>query len=77
MWRPFIVDLWDTRLRRAQPRSTRIELPAEGKPAPPAVETAVRYHLLDETRRERIGCENTEPIAYEVFRRRIEMQRAQ
>jgi hypothetical protein len=32
--------------------------------------------LLDEARRARIGYENTEPIAYEVFRSRIALERA-
>jgi len=77
MWRPFIVDLWDTRLPRGQPRTYRIAFPAAGKPAPAAVEAVVRYHLLDEARRARIGYENTEPIAYEVFRSRIALQPAQ
>ncbi|MBE0615207.1 MAG: hypothetical protein IH604_16160 [Burkholderiales bacterium] len=75
MWRPFIIDLWDTRLPRNQPRSYRIDVPAAGKPA--AVEAVVRYHLLDEARRARIGYENTEPIAYEVFRSRIVLQQGQ
>lgn len=77
MWRPFIIDLWDTRLPRGQPRTYRIEFPAAGKAAPAAVEAVVRYHLLDEARRARIGYENTEPIVYEVFRTRIALQRAQ
>ena len=71
MWRPFIVDLWDTRLPRGQPRTYRIEFPAASTPAPAAVEAVVRYHLLDEARRARIGYANAEPIAYEVFRSRI------
>lgn len=75
LWRPFIVDLWDTRLPRGQPRTYRIEFPTASKPV--AVEAVVRYHLLDEKRRARIGYENTEPIAYEVFRSRIALRRAQ
>ena len=71
MWRPFIIDLWDTRLPRGQPRSYRIDVPAAGKSAPVAVEAVVRYHLLDEARRARIGYENKEPISYEVFRSRL------
>ncbi len=71
MWRPFIVDLWDTRLPRGQARTYRIELPSASTPASVAVEAVVRYHLLDEARRARIGYANTEPIAYEVFRSRI------
>jgi hypothetical protein len=31
----------------------------------------VRYHLLDEARRKRIGYENQEPISYVVFHRSI------
>lgn len=76
MWRPFIVDLSDTRLPPRQPRTYRIEFPATGTSAPAAVEAVVRYHLLDEARRARIGYANTEPIAYEVFRSRIALQRA-
>jgi Cytochrome c554 and c-prime len=71
MWRPFIVDLWDTRLPRWQPRSYQITFQRNDKQQPAAVEAVVRYHLLDEKRRQRIGYENSEPIAYEVFRLRL------
>lgn len=77
MWRPLIVDLWDTRLPRGQARTYRFAFPTASKPAPAAVEAVVRYHLLDETRRARIGYDNTEPIAYEVFRSRIALRPAQ
>lgn len=76
LWRPFIVDLWDTRLPRGQARTYRIEFPIASTPAPAAVEAVVRYHLLDEARRARIGYDNTEPIAYEVFRSRMALQPA-
>jgi Cytochrome c554 and c-prime len=68
MWRPFIIDLWDTRLPRGQPRSYALSVPADSKQKPAAVEAIVRYHLLDERRRKRIGYENKDPIFYEVFR---------
>lgn len=71
MWRPFIVDLWDTRLLRWQPRTYELSFSANDKQRPEAVETVVRYHLLDERRRKRIGYENKQPIAYEVFRRKL------
>lgn len=67
MWRPFIVDLWDTRLPRYQPRS--FQLPLDSRAV--AIEAVVRYHLLDEARRRRIGYENSQPIAYEVYRNRV------
>jgi hypothetical protein len=71
MWRPFIVDLWDSRLPRRHPRTFKITFPRNDKQPPAAVEAVVRYHLLDEKRRRRIGYENSEPIAYEVFRQRL------
>lgn len=77
MWRPFIIDLWDTRLPRGQARTYRIEFPIASTPTPAAVEAVVCYHLLDEARRARIGYDNTEPIAYEVFRSRIALGRGQ
>lgn len=73
MWRPFIVDLKDTRLRRGQPRSYKIEIPESSKAA--KLEAEVRYHLLDEKRRKRIGYENTSPISYELFREIISLEK--
>jgi len=74
LWRPFIVDLWDTRLVRHRPRTFTFRFPTGGRDAPAALEVVVRYHLLDEKRRRRIGYENTEPIAYDLFRQRIDLQ---
>jgi len=73
LWRPFIIDLKDTRLPRWQPRRYEFSVPAKGKQRPVAVEAVVRYHLLDEKRRKRIGYENREPIAYEVFRQTLSL----
>jgi len=69
MWRPFIVDLKDTRLPRWQPRTYQIDVSNIGKAA--KVEAVVRYHLLDENRRKRIGYKNKTPIAYDVYRKSI------
>lgn len=72
MWRPFIIDLWDTRLPRWQPRSYTFEFSrAEGV----KLEAEVRYHLLDESRRERIDYENQTPIDYPVFQRSIALKK--
>ncbi len=68
IWRPFIIDLRDTQLPRWQPRSYELSIPANSRQTAAAIEAIVRYHLLDEKRRKRIGYENQEPIAYEVFR---------
>jgi hypothetical protein len=73
MWRPFIVDLWDTRLPRWEPREYSITLPADSKEGPAVVEARVRYHLLAEERRRLIGYDNKDPISYEVFAQRIEL----
>lgn len=74
MWRPFIIDLWDNRLARKESRSYTLEFDGAREPDAVAVEAVVRYHLLDEARRKRIGYQNEEPISYEVFRRRLSVR---
>lgn len=75
LWRPFIVDLWDTRLPYREPRAYRFDFSGAGRPAPAALEVVVRYHLLDEARRRKIGYENREPISYEVYRKTLPLDR--
>lgn len=72
MWRPFIVELEDTRLPRWQPRNYRLD--ASDTPNAVAVEAVVRYYLVAEKRLKRIGYKNKEALAYEVFRKRISLQ---
>ena len=69
MWRPVIVDLWDTRLSRWQPRNYDIEFSTKDKVA--IVEVVVSYHLLNERRRKRISYNNKTPISYAVFQKKI------
>jgi hypothetical protein len=69
MWRPFIVDLWDTRLQRWQARHYEVEVPGKSKAV--KVEAEIRYHLLAESRRKRIGYKNKSPIHYEIYRKQI------
>lgn len=71
MWRPFIVDLWDTRLARWQPRRYELQVPADSGAV--TVEAEIRYYLLAESRRKRIGYENKTPINYTVFRKQISL----
>jgi len=73
MWRPFIIDLWDTRLPRGEPRQFILEYDESDDLKAQTVEAVVRYHLLEEKRRKLIGYENKEPIAYEVFRKIIKL----
>jgi len=68
LWRPFIVDLRDTRL---EPKQYTFEISSGHGEFPAFLEATVRYHLLDEKRRKRIGYENREPISYEIYRTRI------
>lgn len=63
MWRPFIVDLWDTRLSYMDPRRFALDLPAGTR----TIQAQVHYHLLAESRRKRIGYEPATPISYLVF----------
>ncbi|GAB1233009.1 multiheme c-type cytochrome [Ferrigenium sp. UT5] len=73
MWRPFIVDLWDTRLPYQQPRTYTMDFSTGGGKAR-LVEIVVRYHLLDEARRKRIQYENKESIFYDIYRESISIK---
>jgi hypothetical protein len=68
LWRPFIVDLRDTRLPRGETREYHIDVPPNQAAM---VEARVDYHLLDESRRQRIGYKNDTPISYPVFQQRL------
>lgn len=71
MWRPLIVDLRDTRLPHGASQRFTLDIPAGTQ----AIEAQVRYHLLAESRRKRIGYQPTEPISYIVFEDRINVSR--
>ena len=71
MWRPFIVDLWVSRLAAGVSQVYVFEFLTDLSPSRAALEVVVRYHLLDEARRARIGYENREPISYVVHEQRI------
>jgi len=71
MWRPFIIDLRDTRLAPHEPRTFALKYSKASYPETEAVEAVVQYHLVDETRRRRIGYRNTEPLDFEIFRQRL------
>ncbi|NOX25841.1 MAG: hypothetical protein GXP59_06980 [Deltaproteobacteria bacterium] len=68
MWRPFIVDLWDTRLIKGKPQSYKFSW--SGGSGPGVITVTVRYHLLAETRRRRIKYRNKKPLSYIIFQRR-------
>ena len=67
MWRPFILDLRDTRLLKGQPRSFGLAVAQEELSPYDRLEVLVTYHLLDEARRQRIGYQNQEPISYPIY----------
>jgi hypothetical protein len=71
LWRPFIVDLRDTRLPYGQPREFRFSVIKRGSDTPAAVDVTVRYHFLDEARRKKIGYNNVEPILYPIFHEQV------
>jgi galactose mutarotase-like enzyme len=74
LWRPFIVDLKDTRLAYGEPRTFEFSFKQDRENPPSTLEVMVRYHLLDERRRRRIGYENKEPIAYPIYIKKITLQ---
>lgn len=70
LWRPFIIDLSDTRLKPGELREYSIEVVnSEAK----FVRAEVRYHLLEESRRKRINYKNKTPINYSVFEEQIKI----
>lgn len=69
MWRPFIIDLRDTRLPPGERRHYELELDPQMHPA--YIEASVDYHLLDEARRVRIGYNNTTPIRMRIFQQKL------
>lgn len=71
LWRPFIVDLWDTRLPKGASRRYAFDFRTDTEPPPATLEVLVRYHLLDEARRKRIGYENREPISSVVYQKQV------
>lgn len=74
LWRPFVVDLWDTRLSKAERRTYVFDFQTGTAPPPAALEVVVRYHLLDEARRKRIGYENREPLSSVVYQRQVALE---
>ena len=77
MWRPFIIDLRDTRLAPREPRTFNLDFFPTRYPRAEAVEAVVQYHLLEEARRQRIDYRNTEPISYEIYRKRLSLSGAE
>lgn len=75
MWRPFIVDLWDTRLHHDEQREYTLAVSEPMLDTTAKIEAEVRYHLLDEARRKRIGYNNREPISYPVFQQQLRLAR--
>lgn len=73
MWRPIIMDLWDDRIKFQETRTYRFEFSRESKPAPAYLEAEVRYGLLREKQRVKIGYQNVDPISYSLFRKEIEL----
>jgi hypothetical protein len=71
MWRPVIVDIKDTRLPYNEPRNFVFEFKPDSTNLPSVIDVTVRYHLLDEKQRKKIGYENKEPIAYPIYNERI------
>ncbi len=67
MWRPFIVDLWDSRLIKNQPQSYTFTWPRTTGDEKQTLKITVRYHLLDEARRKRINYQNNQPISYIIY----------
>lgn len=75
MWRPIILDLKDTRLPPNELRQYTIELKPSHKNRAKFVEADVRYYLVDEKRLKRINHQSKKPLNYEVFTKRISLEK--
>ena len=73
MWRPFIIDLWDSRLPRGQPRTFDYSFSNNNNPRAETLEVVVEYFLVDEARRKRIGYDDKDATHYEVFSQRLKL----
>ena len=71
LWRPFIIELRDTRLPRWEARKFDYSYSRQRYPLAATVEVEVRYHLLTEKQRLKIGYQNTTPIDYPVYQARL------
>lgn len=74
LWRPFIMDLWDNRLSPGLPWVKDFNFSGAELGWAWTAEAVVRYGLVEEARRTRIGYENKEPMSYEVFRKRLSLR---
>lgn len=73
MWRPFIIDLWDTRLPLGEPRVFDYSFSVTQNRAAETLEVNVEYFLVDEKRRLRIGYDDKDATHYQVFNQRLKL----
>ena len=73
MWRPFIVEIKDTRLPYNETKKYDFEFNMDSNNPPSVLDVTVRYHRLDEKRRQKIGFKNEEPIAYPIYKESIHL----
>lgn len=73
VWRPFIVDLWDTRLASGRPRSEEFVFTSAEVDRAWTAEAVVHYGLVEEARLKRIGYQSKEPTTYEIYRKRLSL----
>ena len=71
LWRPFIVDIKDTRLQYGKTEKYDFEFKMDSNNSPSVLDVTVIYHRLDEKRRQKIGFKNEEPIAYPIYKESI------
>jgi len=73
LWRPVILDLWDTRLPVNELRQYTIDITSSYKGRAKYIEADVRYYLVDKKRLQRINYQSKNPLNYEIFSKRIEL----
>ncbi len=71
IWRPFIIDIWDTRLKFKESADYYFSFPAPTGKSEYLLSVVVRYGLLHENRRVKIGYENEEPVLHTLFEKEV------
>ena len=72
-----IIEYKDTRLPYRSPKIFTFKFRPDPENPPSKLDVTVRYHLLDDARRKKIGYENREPIAYPIYRKMIQLPTTQ
>ncbi|VAX22771.1 hypothetical protein MNBD_NITROSPINAE02-1922 [hydrothermal vent metagenome] len=74
LWRPFIIDLWDGRIKYNETKIFEFDVSMDSVHKPDYLIAQVEYGLLREARRIRIAYDNNDPIKYLLYEERVNLK---